>query len=77
MTPETRHDGCDATGGSCTTCGDVALPARVLAIDADTARVRARGVESAVAIDFVPGVHPGDVVMVHAGIALARRTEEP
>jgi hydrogenase expression/formation protein HypC len=34
------------------------------------------GARSAVALDLVPSAQPGDALLVHAGVALGRVTEE-
>ncbi len=62
-------------GAACITCGDVAVPLRVLKVDAarrlalcaDPAE-RHETVETA----LVGEVAPGDELLVHAGTALAR-----
>ena len=62
---------CDA--GACITCGDVAVPLTVESISADGARCRdGDGRVELVAVDLVAPVAPGDRVLVHAGVALAR-----
>jgi hydrogenase maturation factor len=54
----------------CITCSDEAVPMRVLEpIDAGTVRCEG-GVE--VMTDLVGPVAPGDELLVHAGVALAR-----
>lgn len=68
---------CDPRDEHCITCGDVAVPMRVLAVDeaaclalcaaADTA---VEGAEQ-VAVELVGAVRPGDLLLVHAGTALA------
>ena len=49
-----------------------AEPVRVLRVEAEVAWVEAGGGERAVSLLGVEGVAPGDYVLVHAGIALAR-----
>jgi hydrogenase maturation factor len=59
----------------CVTCSDEALPLRVDAVRADgTALCEGRTVMT----DLVGRVEPGDVVLVHAGVALqlAERPED-
>jgi hydrogenase maturation factor len=58
----------------CITCGDQGIPMRVAesrpdgtAICVDDLRER-----HAVAIDLVEGAEPGDTLLVHAGVAIAR-----
>jgi D-sedoheptulose 7-phosphate isomerase len=60
-------------GGHCSVCGDEALPARVLALDARarSATVAMAGAEREVAMDLVVGARVGDTVMVHQGFAIS------
>jgi hydrogenase maturation factor len=71
--------GCDHEIG-CITCGDEAVAMRVLEID------EARGLALCAAEDdststvessLVDGVGAGDLVLVHAGVALQRLAAEP
>lgn len=68
------YGSCVLSDDGCTTCGDVAVPVRVLAIGADgTGTCKDRlGAKAEIQLDFTPGVSPGDVVMVHMGIAIAK-----
>jgi len=67
---------CTLDQDGCTTCGDVAVPARVLQVEGNSAHVIDRAGNAAeVATDFVPGVRAGDVVMVHMGVAIGRADE--
>lgn len=51
----------------------LAVPARVLSIDADDwAEVEVGGVRSRASVLLVEGVQVGDYVIVHAGFALTR-----
>jgi hydrogenase maturation factor len=52
----------------------VAVPVRVVAVSGSAALVEDRlGARADVAIDFVvPAPHPGDVLLVHTGVAIAR-----
>ena len=66
---------CDHTRG-CITCGDEAIRMRVLRIDAGTGaralrRPRKAGERSTVEIALVQPVSEGDVLLVHAGTAIA------
>ena len=76
-----RYGSCTLDQDGCVTCGDVAVPARVLAVDGAAAQVEDRvGNRASVAIDFVPQARPGDVLLVHAGVAIAiegRATSHP
>jgi hydrogenase maturation factor len=56
----------------CLTCGDVAVSARVLAVEGASALVDVDGRTEQVGIELVAPVEPGDVVLCHAGIALQR-----
>lgn len=67
---------CAAEPG-CITCGDVAIPLRVLSVDGADARCQdAQGREETVAVELVGVVRPGDRLLVHAGVALERLGEE-
>ena len=57
---------------ACLTCGDVAVQARVVAVDGATATVERDGAREQVAVDLVDGVEPGTVLLCHAGVALER-----
>jgi hydrogenase assembly chaperone HypC/HupF len=62
-------------GGHCITCGDEALPLRVVKIDEarDLALCEAEGGErESVEIALVSPVIPGDTLLVHAGTAIAK-----
>ena len=63
--------------GRCVTCSDEALPARVIelnsALPLATVEVNSRIIE--VDISLVDGVAPGQLLMVHAGVALGRLDE--
>ncbi len=60
----------------CSTCGDVAVPVKVIEVRGNDAVVEDRlGVTSTVAIDFVPEALPGDILLVHMGMALAKGLE--
>jgi hydrogenase maturation factor len=59
--------------GHCITCSDEALEVRVLSIDAETglARVAVKDVTEEVDITLVESVVPGDLLLVHGGVAIA------
>ncbi len=60
----------------CLTCGDAGVPVRVLDSDGMVAICEDRaGNATEVALEFVPPVRPGDVLLVHGGIALAKAAE--
>lgn len=63
----------------CITCGDEAVPLRVLRLD--EARGLAlcesdEGAHETVEVALVPQVSPGDRLLVHAGTAIARLDDE-
>ena len=64
--------------GSCPTCGDEALPARILQIndDSNTAQVLIEGAKSEVALDLIGEVQVGDTILVHIGFAIAKLESE-
>jgi D-sedoheptulose 7-phosphate isomerase len=61
-----------AYGAACITCGDVAVEARVVALRTGTALIERDGVREEVAVELVPGVEVGDVLLCHAGVALEK-----
>lgn len=69
---------CDYTTG-CITCGDVAIPLTVKRLDDERGLALCAdddGNSETVEIDLVAPVAPGDRLLVHAGTAIARLTEE-
>lgn len=64
------------TDGSCSICGDVALPGIVIAVNAaeKTAEVSMadQTATATVALDLVDAVAPGDSLLVHLGFAITR-----
>lgn len=67
-------DGCVPNAdGSCSICGDVALPARVISVDSLNlaAEVADEAGSATVALDLVGAVAPGDLVLVHLGFAIS------
>ena len=63
----------------CITCGDTAVPMRVEHVDASSALATCSdttGAREQVAIELVEPVAPGDALLVHAGVALARLAPE-
>ena len=69
---------CDFAVG-CITCGDVAVALTVVRLDEGRGLalcVDGEGGSETVEIDLVAPVVPGDRVLVHAGTAIARLTEE-
>jgi len=60
----------------CLTCEDAGVPVRVLHVDGVVAVCEDRvGRARDVAVEFVPAVRAGDVLLVHGGVALARISE--
>jgi hydrogenase assembly chaperone HypC/HupF len=69
---------CDYTTG-CITCGDVAIPLTVKRLDDERGLALCAdddGNSETVEIDLVAPVAPGDRLLVHAGTAIARLSEE-
>jgi hydrogenase maturation factor len=69
---------CDPTAeGRCATCSDEALPAQVLRVDAQAglALVTMKGTTEEVDITLVDGITPGDIILVHGGVAIANAKE--
>jgi hydrogenase maturation factor len=63
----------------CITCGDEGIEMRALKVDAGSGLavcVDHQGSTSEVDLGIVTGVAPGDAVLVHAGVALARLEPE-
>ncbi len=64
----------------CITCGDRAVPMRVLRADPGSRLARCRESDGAgeaeVDVELVGDVAPGDLVLVHAGTALVRLEPE-
>ncbi|MGI8574343.1 MAG: HypC/HybG/HupF family hydrogenase formation chaperone [Egibacteraceae bacterium] len=70
----TPVDACSIDDG-CITCGDVAVALRVVEADAYDARCRDEtGREEVVATDLVGPVAAGDLLLVHAKVALEKLT---
>lgn len=68
----TQFGSCTLEEG-CTTCGDIAVPVRVLQVEGLEALVEDRvGHQARVATDFVPDAKPGDVLLVHGGVAISK-----
>jgi hydrogenase expression/formation protein HypC len=70
--------GCAAglTPDRCITCGDVAVPVKVIEVRDREAVVEDRvGQRATVAVDFVPDVRAGEILLVHSGVAIGRASE--
>ena len=77
-TPPTSDVACGSQ--HCITCGDVGDPSTVVAVDHVRELAlcaRADGERSTVEIALVAPVVPGDVLLVHAGTAIARLEDRP
>ena len=66
------RDGTTATRDTCSTCGDVAVAARVVRVADNTATVDIGGSYEDVGVELVGPVVAGEFLLCHAGIALAR-----
>ncbi|MDP9311846.1 MAG: HypC/HybG/HupF family hydrogenase formation chaperone [Chloroflexota bacterium] len=69
---DTAGSTCTANG-HCVTCADEALPARVLHVDEalGLALVEVNGVTVEVDVTLVDQVRPGQLLLVHGGVAMA------
>ena len=68
-----------APASGCITCGDVAIPLTVLRLDEGRGLAlcaAGEGSSETVEIDLVAPVAPGDRLLVHAGTAIARLSQE-
>lgn len=54
----------------------VGLPAKVEEIDDGMAVIDATGAKRKVSVELINDLNPGDYVMIHAGIAIAKITSE-
>ena len=54
----------------------LAIPLKIVSIDGKTAVGEAAGLTQKVRVDFLPDLKIGDYVMVHAGFAIQKMTEE-
>jgi len=63
--------------GHCITCSDEALHVRVLYVDDENglAQVTLVGKEEEIDVSLVENIAPGDVLLVHGGVAIARVDE--
>ena len=62
---------CDPAAGVCVTCSDEGRLVEVLAVDGTTASVRTPTGIEAVDTTIVAAVRPGDLLLIHAGTAIA------
>lgn len=74
MADLSAYGSCILQDGACSTCGDVAVPVRVVQLaGAGSALCEDRsGARAEIALEFVGPVISGDVLMTHAGVALAK-----
>jgi D-sedoheptulose 7-phosphate isomerase len=61
---------------ACITCGDVAVQARVVALDNGSATIEKDGAREQVAVQLVEQVSVGDILLCHAGVALEKLSPE-
>ena len=63
--------------GHCITCADEALQVRVLYVDDENglAQVTLNGAKEEIDISLVESIAPGDILLVHGGVAIARVDE--
>lgn len=54
----------------------LAVPLKILSIDGKTAVGEASGLTQKVRVDFIPDLAVGDYVMVHAGFAIEKLTQQ-
>ena len=64
---------CTLDQGGCTTCGDTGVPVRVVCLlhEAFALCEDRTGRRAEVAIAFTPAAAPGDLLLVHMGVAIA------
>ena len=54
----------------------LAVPLKILSVDGRQAVGKAGGLTQRLRVDFIPDIRPGDYVMVHAGFAIEKLTEQ-
>ena len=54
----------------------LAVPLKIISIDGKTAVGEASGLTQKLRVAFIPGLKGGEYVVVHAGFAIQRMTEE-
>ena len=74
MQPELERFGtCTLDQDGCTTCGDVAVPVRLLKLEGNSAVVEDRlGQRADVLVDFIKDAKHGDILLIHMGIAIGK-----
>lgn len=68
--PEPECTDPDGTGTVCVTCSDEGRLAEVVSVDDEGALVRTPGGQERIDVTLLDPVHPGDLVLVHAGFAI-------
>jgi hypothetical protein len=72
LQPHSPASACASTFPVCTCCSDQAVPAKVLALlPGGMASVDMNGAMEEISVELVESA-PGDVVLVHAGVEIAR-----
>ena len=54
----------------------LAVPLKIVSVDGKRAVGEAGGLTQTLRVDFLPNIQPGDYVMVHAGFAIERLSEQ-
>ena len=54
----------------------LAVPLKIVSVTGTQAVGEAAGLTQKLRVDFLPGIQPGDYVMVHAGFAIEKLTEQ-
>ena len=54
----------------------LAVPLKIVSVEGNQAVGEAAGLTQTLRVDFLPDVRPGDYVMVHAGFAIEKLTEQ-
>lgn len=54
----------------------LAVPLKIVSVEGKQAVGEAAGLTQKLRVDFLPGIRPGDYVMVHAGFAIEQLSEQ-
>ena len=54
----------------------LAVPLKIVSVEGNQAVGEAAGLTQKLRVDFLPGIRPGDYVMVHAGFAIEQLSEQ-
>lgn len=54
----------------------LAVPLKIVSVDGKRAVGEAGGLTQTLRVDFLPDIQPGDYVMLHAGFAIERLSEQ-